>query len=547
MKRLRIATALAAAVFLFFSCKSKNATGLFIPKDAAVVFHIKTSSLASKLSWDEIKNSAWFKDAYQKTKDSLTRKLMDNPESSGIDIQHDFAFFLQRRGRGGYNFFEGSVKDPAAFEALCKKIAKVDKTEKSGDWQFLSPDDHSLIAWNNRSFAVINDMPFPSFNPMTSRAGSNTRFTTDSLKVFLSEVMAGDGKASLFDDDRFASLTKEAGDMHVWVNAGSLYADAYGMLSMMKVGNLLSDNAAAYTINFDAGKISAKVKSYAGRELQEVMKKWNAKTVDAAVFNRLPSDSIIGVMAANVDPGALQEFFKAAGLDGLINMTLSKMDVTLDEILSATKGQFLLALSDLSMQNQTMKMPGENDTASYPFQAQRPDFTVLFATNVAQKPTFDRLLNTFTSQGAPPFPYKLTNDWFVAGNKPAAVDAFFADNHSKKPFADKISGHPFGMYIDFQRLLNTNFSQQGPGKNMLAASAAIWKDLVATGGEYKNGVSTGEMVITLVDPQTNSLKQLNQYLEKMYETSKQQKTAAAEEPLPSDTTVAAPSVTPPVK
>ena len=39
----------------------------------------------------------------------------------------------------------------------------------------------------------------------------------------------------------------------------------------------------------------------------------------------------------------------------------------------------------------------------------------------------------------------------------------------------------------------------------------MWQDLVITGGEFKNGVATGKFELNLVDKNTNSLKQINQF------------------------------------
>jgi hypothetical protein len=43
----------------------------------------------------------------------------------------------------------------------------------------------------------------------------------------------------------------------------------------------------------------------------------------------------------------------------------------------------------------------------------------------------------------------------------------------------------------------------------------MWQDVVATGGEYKNGSMTSEFAVNLVDKKTNSLKQISRYAEKM--------------------------------
>jgi hypothetical protein len=216
---------LLAFVLVLASCKNGNKSDLFIPKDAAVVFHISTSSLSSKLSWDEIKKTTWFQDAYNKqSTDSFAKQLMNDPEASGINVKSDFVFFMKKRGRGGFNVFEGSIKDAAAFEALVKKMSKQDKVEKDGDWNVVNTDERSVTMWNSSKFVVINNMPLGDFNPMGGQT-EQTNFGTDSLRVFGKQVMSLSSDESLFDDERFASVMKESGDMHVWVNSGALYAD----------------------------------------------------------------------------------------------------------------------------------------------------------------------------------------------------------------------------------------------------------------------------------------------------------------------------------
>ena len=48
MKRTPFFCLLAAMMLLFASCNSGNKGDLYIPKDAALVFHINSSSLSSK-------------------------------------------------------------------------------------------------------------------------------------------------------------------------------------------------------------------------------------------------------------------------------------------------------------------------------------------------------------------------------------------------------------------------------------------------------------------------------------------------------------------
>ena len=527
MKRSPIFCLLAVFVILLASCKSGNKSDLFIPKDAAVVFHVNSSSLSSKLSWEEIKKTAWFQDVYnEKSTDSFAKKIMDNPDASGIDVKSDFVFFMTKRGRGGYGVFEGSVKDAAAFEALVKKGSLQAKTEKDGDWNVVIADNKTVAIWNNSKFAVLSDMSMGNMNPMGGSMRESVRFGADSLKIFAKQVMTLDSDESLFNDDRFADIMKESGDMHFWMNAVSLYSDMAGMMSMMKIGNLLQDNVTAATLSFDEGKITAKMKQFYGKEMQKAMDKWKFKKVDAAVLNRIPSQNVIGVMAMNMEPDGLKEFMKAIGVDGFINMALADANLTMDEIISATKGEFVMAVTDLQMKDTTFTFPSTGGEAPASYTSRQPDMNIFFATSVNNRASFDKLITTFTKDGGKlPFAYQLNNDWFVAGNKPEAVNGFLAGGNTKHAFTDKISGHPFGFYLDIQRILKTNFSENASSKALLAESAAVWQDMVMIGNDYKDGVASSELVINMVDTKTNSLKQLNNYMEKLNASRKANKVA----------------------
>src|SRR5688500_12757622 len=79
------------------SCGRGDKSGLAIPKDAAVVIHINSGGFSKKLSWNEIKQTNWFREIYAEADDSLAKKMMDDPAASGIDIEKDLAFFVKKQ------------------------------------------------------------------------------------------------------------------------------------------------------------------------------------------------------------------------------------------------------------------------------------------------------------------------------------------------------------------------------------------------------------------------------------------------------------------
>lgn len=520
MKRTPLLTALAAGILLLASCKNENKTGLAIPKDAAFVFHVNPQSLSSKLSWADIKNTTWFKDLYAESKDSFAKKLMDNPEASGVDLGRDFAYFVSKRGRGGYGVLEGAVKDEAAFGAMVKKTQPAASTKKHGDLNVAAVDD-GVAVWSGKKFALVSNAHLNAVAPTLPGAA---RISTDSLTLFAEQTLNGEG-GSLFDDDRFADVVNDGSDLHLWMNAGGLYSDLMGMMSMMKVSSLLEGNATAASLNFEDGKIAGRFKQFYGKEMQKAMDKWTFRDIDPAALDRIASKDVIGVMALNMDPAGLKELLKTIGMDGMANAFLGEKNLSLDELLEASKGGMVLALTDLKMKDTVRSVSYDGSTfTTVPHTTS--DMSVLFAANVAKRATFDKL-QTLAQTDAPKgsIVSQLTNDWFVVGNKPDAVNAFAAGGNTPHPFTEKLKGHSFGLFLDVQRLLKTNFTKEAGANGLLAESAAIWKDVVMVSEDYKDGVATSQLTVNFVDGKTNSLKQLNGYFEKINAVRKANKVA----------------------
>lgn len=512
------------------SCKNSGTGGLPIPKDAMVVIHINTSSLTSKLSWKEIKETNWFQDAQKEANDSFTKKILENPENSGIDVKSDFAYFLKKQGRGGYMVFEGKIKDAALFETALKNMNKDATTQKDGDLSYMETGGKTVVCWNSSQFFALSDAPLSGMNPFARGYNSEPApsFGSDSLRKFTKDLLNLKNDDNIDKDDRFASMVKDGGDVHFWLN-GDQFMNLMGggMMSMFKFGSLLQGNASAITLSFDAGKITVKSKSYAGEEMRKLMEKYKPANIDAALINRIPSQDVAGVLAFNMDPNTIREILKATGFDGMANAYLSQVNYSVDELINATGGKFLLAFTDLHA-----KTTADTNDLGGMSQREDPDVNILFASSVHDRPSFEKLINIFREKmGNQPLPasvnFRVTNDWFAYSNHPAPVDEFLNGTSSyKQPFTDKITGHPMGGYVDLQRIFKAAHMTRldnAADSATYNASVAMWQDAVMTGGEYSGGTSTSIFTINLVDKNTNSLKQLNQYAEKLNAAQKMRK------------------------
>ncbi|MEP7374841.1 MAG: DUF4836 family protein [Chitinophagaceae bacterium] len=538
MKRVSVLLTLSLFVALLVaSCKKGDKTGLLVPEDAGLVVHINSPSLTSKLSWEEISQTEWFQELSKEATDSTAQKLLKDPGQSGIDTKADLVFYIKKQGRGGYVALTGTVKDAAAFEAFNKEISKGEATvTKDGDISYMSSNKPGILAWNSSRFVYIGDSPLPDMQQAFDRQASHEsyKFPTDSLKMFGKTALTLKSDVNLDKDSRFSSLIQDGSDVHIWANVSGLYGNSLGsgMLSMMKLNMLLDGNVSATSLNFDNGKIAVKSKQYYGEEMRKLLSDYPAKPLSEDVINRIPSQNVVGVFAMNYPPAGLKEFLKATGIDGMTNGFLGQVGYSIDEFIKANKGDLLIAVSDLEMKTKEKVMDMGEGQEPHKYSSTEPDMKVLFAASINDKPAFDKLVGIaleqtkgMMSSNSPEIHYKLDNNWFAASNSQEHVDKFLAGGSAKNAVADKISGHPFGFFIDIQKIIKSTESTvtDSNDKAAMTASVNMWQDVIATGGTYKDKSIEFQFEINLVDKNTNSLKQLNQYINTIYKIHEDKK------------------------
>lgn len=534
MQRTSLLGLVAFALVLIASCSTADKSGIAIPKDAAIVLHINTSSLSSKLSWKEIQQTNWFKEAYAEANDSLAKKMLDNPENSGINTETDLVFFVKRQGKNGYGVFAGGLKNADAFEAFNKKIKPSATSSKDGALTILKMDKDAIVAWNDTRFIYVGD---PHLNDLDryQEGEPKTSLTSDSLVNFAKGLFNLETSQSLTSDDKFSSLLKENGDVHLWVNAENLYGNMLSEVTAMiqNFTKLTEGNISAMTLNFDNGKIDVKAKTYYNKELGKLYEKYKMKNIDADALARIPSENVTGVFAMNYPPEGLKEFLKLLGVDGVVNGFLGEVGYSVDEFVKANKGDLLVAVSDFEIKTEQVTIPSyEEGGTPYTYNKTDPSVKVLFATSVNDKPAFDKLVSivkakTGEARGGVDFfskiSYSLNDKWFAAGNSEEQVNKFLAGGaNNKQAFIGKLTGHPMGMYVDLQKILKASeaASTDSTLKTILSESVKMWEDVVATGGEINDGAISSHFEINLVDKNTNSLKQLNQYSDRLAATRK---------------------------
>jgi hypothetical protein len=515
---------LAVVLTSIVSCGS-NKTGIAIPKDASFALHVNVKSLTSKVSWQEIQQNEWFKELYARETDSFAKKTLQDPANSGIDVQGDLGVFIKKQNQGGYMAVEGGIKDAAAFETFATNVNKGGKVVKTGDVSVLNTGNKSLVAWTNNRFVFLSDVPMPSLGSRFNSSSDPNEpfsFSSDSLQRFAVELFDLPSKNNLMSDDRFASIMKEPGDIHYWVNAEQYYNSLGGMLSLLKLNVLFEGNVYGAALSFDNGKITFKSKAFVNKELKGLMEKYAGNKVSAGMINRIPSKNVAAVFAFKYQPQGLLDLLKLMGVDGMVNGFLGSEGYSTAEFAKATKGDILLAVSDFEIKHETT-IPNPDGGAPLVIKNDMPHANILFATSVNEKPSFDKLF-TIMQKKAQQIPeissnvhFQLNNDWFAASNSPEQVNAFLSGGNNNFPFTSRISGKSFGGYIDMQKIMRSGASAvtDSSAKAALEVSMGMWQDVIMASGGQKDNAFIGDVEINLVDKSTNSLKQLNKYLDSM--------------------------------
>jgi hypothetical protein len=519
--RFRIPLLAAAVVLILASCSKTNKQGKPVPKDAAVAVVIDGASLLSKLPWDEVKQNALFQQMYaDSSTPAFVKKALDNPDNSGIDTKANLVFFMQKDSLGGLVAFTGTIKDAEKFKLFSIDVSDGGNETDIDGISFISKAP-ICIGWNKERFLFICNVP-----DMHSMMATQSRDLLTTCKNLFNLKESN----SLGENEKFTTLVKKTGDVHFWMNAEELNKggipgmDKNPALAMLNMNKLFEGSITTASLNFENGKIAIDAKSYAGKELSELYKKYGDRNIDEDMLKRLPQKEVAAVFAMSFKPEGIKEFLKLLGVESYANMGLAFAGFTLDDFIKANKGDILIALSDfkrdITKDTVTFDTVGGrvNPTLHHNVFPVTPD--VIFASSIGDKDAFNMLIKAgekFGKSIPPGFPisYSSNGKYFGIGNSKENVDKFIAGSSSNNAdFISKISGNPFGGYINLQYLMKTFESdvKDSSAKIAFDASVKMWDNVYIKGGKYEDGGMTHSAEINLMDKSTNSLKQLNQYL-----------------------------------
>jgi Domain of unknown function (DUF4836) len=520
---------LSLLVIIISSC-GKKSVDVLIPEDAAMVYHINAASLSSKLSWDEIKNSEWFLMASKEgNPDDFEKKLLEDPENSGIDMKNDMYLSVHINGKTSYVVFQGKLKDVKAYETMITKAGDNRELKKDGNINYAGDKD-GLYTWNNERFIIIGHSS--DFMP-EDYYGDNEEsdINMDSVLNYAKGLYNLKKSKSIGNNSHFASLINDKGDMHFWVNSSSLVQQSLpmGMGGLFDATTLLKDNSSGYSLTFEDGKISATAKSWFNKDISKLMNKYKAGNLNTDMLKKIPGKDVAIAFAMKYPPEILKEFLQLVGVDGIINGLMSMLGISVDDIVKAMKGDMMFAVSDFSVKDIEKTFDIGTDSMTMSMTSPEPEAKILFATSINDKASFDKIADVLKkeiskqqgTEDLDKMKYTVKDNWLIAGNSQENVDGFAAGKTTDHPFISKINGHPIGGFIDLQKILGSIQTKETEDyKDLLSGKGNIWENIIFYGGEMKSGAMISYLEVTMIDKKTNSLKQFNNYFSTLAKTFK---------------------------
>jgi hypothetical protein len=510
---------------LFSACKSKktNTIGRYVPEKATLIFHVNGASLAGKLPWEDMKKNSAFLDMYKDTSiNSFAKTIMDNPENSGVNVKGDFVGFSTTDSTSETFTIEGGIVDEAKFKKLLVEANKGATESKKNGYTF-SLSDKASIAYNKDRFiaTIANEKSSTYFYGIDTMAKIQPTINLNSINENIIELAED---KSMAKNEKFSLLLTEKGDAHFWFNAANANSgfDNKGVNMLTNLNKLTEGSITTGTVSFDNGKINIDAKSYAGKELTDLFKKYNGSSFSKEMVNNIPSKNLAAVFTFNFKPEGIKALLKLLALDGAANIGLAQYGFTLDDFIKANKGDVLVAVTDLK--------GGENVL----------DFNsnYIFAASVNDKISFAKLITAGQKAGAPyaqmvpsvsKVNFNISDKYFALSNNADFTKNYLAGNaNSNFDFTSKLQDGPIGGFVNLQYIMtnakpNTTDSVKLQEYNL---NAKLWDNIMITGGTFKDDAINQHWEINLMDKNTNSLKQLNNYSNELNLLTKKKNEAA---------------------
>lgn len=538
-KVFRFIPIIVCMLFLFSSCSKPSENSRYISKDAIGVLSINTSELVKKVAWSALSGSPIFKDITGKAGgDSASFDL----DKTGIDIATFFAYAMPDQRLAGKSRFMVLIplKDATKFQAFVKEKFPKAKIETKGELTFAVLNENITIGWDKKTAIAAAATPKTQWSEegQPLPAADNTTILTEEVQ----KTFALKEDQSLAANSKFTDLQKANHDISFWLNyeafANSMPQEQIGSAGAIFASQkkMLKDAFIAGGVDFEKGKINGDATYYFNPTVKAIADALESKSVNNDLLKRLPGSQMNLMMSYHFNPQGIKAMVDTMGVAPLANLALKEYGLTIDDILNAFTGDFLLAITDFAVSTESKSYTMNGNAVNYTSPV--PTFKASLSFKIKDKAAFDKIMqiavtNQMLTTSAPgvynfsSFATLASNGEYAAISNDAAVANAFLVSPGNANFnvpAD-VKNNPYGFFADIKNSIKSVPLDLLYGKEDTAVfhdARNLLESISAHGGKVKGSQSDFHFEINFQNKEENSLMQIINFSQKVAEAEKRQ-------------------------
>lgn len=516
----RYGTFLLLIVVLVTSCSKKTPKQTqYIPKDAGAVFSINPKRLFDKLNNNHVNVDSIMKSAT--AGDTTMRWTMDDIKNSGIDMESDVYMFVQQAGsimsgQSSVIGFVGAMRSTSDFEAFLKKKMGTLQIQKANDYSYANLKNGFVAGWNSDAALIVDATSMNMANGETS--GANFGASQKALTTYFTQK----DDASIASVEGFKDASKERADMLLFTSSNSALATV-PMLGMSKASDLLKDLYSVSTINFEDGKLVMDSKAYTNKMLADTLKNYAGPKVDMDMVDHYPGP-VNGFAVFSFNPKLITAILNIAGATATANQSLQQLGFTVDDVVSAFKGDFAVIFSNVGMVEKT--------SPEYPgMKFKQPTAKLLVNAAIGNKAAYDKIVAALAAKD---IMVQQNGQYILKEMAEGKADGFVMNADGKnlivasddtllrqykagtgkvtlpQGVADKVKGNAVAFYADIASILNA-IPPDTTDQTMMNSARQTFKDAILSSENISGNTIKGHMEVRFVNEKENSLATLTRY------------------------------------
>lgn len=551
---------LFAVLTLFISaCNNAPEHAKYIPKDALIVAEINTKELSKKIAWSMLSSqNLWAKIIGANNKIDSTRQseFIKNMQKAGVDELNTFYTYLKKPQD---NIQKACfvvlipLKNANKWEDFIKQTFNTTHIIERNKRKEAKLSDNIYAGWINNLLILVSVQDLANEN---LEIAYDHQTDNNYLAKNLDEAFKVNADNSMLSDKRFKKFYLTKCDLGFWVNIDDMM-NSYGVQNLDKVtgtsvslSNAMWRNSAfSVTTNFEKGKIATNILMYSSDALKDINKQYPPDNVDKDLLNKISQKNLDFISAYKMSPMATLQTIDKLGLLGMANSYLKEADLSVEEVLSAFSGDWVLAINNFNLTQETVYFDSsDKESAQINY---RNNYDALFVFKLTNVETFKKIINWTVSYGiftqtsqqsytlntrglvSNDVPMLILKDNYAAfSNKKEVAENALQRNASNNPtsllFKENIENNPIAIYYDYHNWVNNNLGLLAidkPDSTMLSASTNLIKNIVFNGGNLSNDAFQYHFNINMMNSETSSIIQLIDFGKVIKEAQQQTQTA----------------------